>query len=382
MDYENNLYQDGANGNGTTDSLAQYMSSRPDTSYSSNADFVINGVLVPTIGLLGVAGNLLNLMILSWRCWRRDDDTLEKVALVGLIALAASDMCFCITIIPNFTEWKSIVIFDCRCFSMYFKLYGTYAQNVFIKTSTWLTMVVACARYIAICHPLRARICFGLTATKVAIVTTFIFWFIVLLPLLWEFKFVPFTLDNSTRYYTDTGAFRNNLEMRQAFTYIWAFLGYFIPVAILAFCNVNLIKALRESRLLRESAAAASHGNINARRSNRRITLTLVALVLMFMLLVSPSELLHFCMDVSPAGFRAFEIGILITNVLQAINFAFHFVLYCAVNVTFRRTLVTLGFLIMSFIRTPRWSRNSARGSFSGRSTFVHSVLRSNETNI
>ena len=109
-------------------------------------DDYVNGLVIPCIGLIGVVGNVLNLGILSWRSWRRDDDAMEKVALVGLIALAASDLCFCITILPNFASWRSSYGFETQSFGLYFRAYGHYFNDIFIKISTWLTMIVATAR--------------------------------------------------------------------------------------------------------------------------------------------------------------------------------------------------------------------------------------------
>ena len=123
------------------------------------------------------------------------------------------------------------------------------------------------------------------------------------------------------------------------FMYLWSTLGFVMPAAIVAFCNLRLICALRESMKLRAST-------IRSRKSTdwdytARITATLIALIIAFILLVSPSEILHFYRDVIKAKtFLAFETAVIMTNILQATNFAFHFILYCAVNVTFRRTLV------------------------------------------
>ncbi len=352
---------------------------------SPTGEFIINGVIVPTIGALGILGNLLNLGILSWRSWRKDDDTLEKVALVGLISLAVSDMCFCITVVPGFVCWDPLSYDDTKSFQLLYQAYGGYFKNVFIKTSTWLTMIVASARYVAICHPLRARMCFGLTPTKIAIIFTYVFWAVLSLPLLWEFKIIEFAPHNITEAYVlDFGPFSmENQAFKTTWNYVYAVLGYFIPISILAFCNVCLIRALRESRLLRETVATRSIKTSATRQGNHRITLTLVMLVLMFFLLVSPSELLHFVNQVTPEYVTVYELGILFTNVLQAVNFAFHFVLYVVVNVTFRRSLVNMGFYCLAVIQTSRFNRQAkGRESFSRRSTFAHSALRSNETHI
>ena len=127
--------------------------------------------------------------------------------------------------------------------------------------------------------------------------------------------------------------------MHQVFTYIWASLGYFLPMALLTYCNINLIRALRRSRKLRQMSAH-THAP-SGKDTNARITLTLIVLILMFTVLVSPSEVLHFYSELVVRGsYRTFEVAMHVTNILQALNFAFHFVLYCAVNVTFRRTLI------------------------------------------
>ena len=106
----------------------------------------ISTVIIPCIGICGVLGNLLNVGILSWRYWRQDEDTMEKVALVGLIALAVSDLCFCLVLITNFGHWTDTPVFMEFTFGIYVVMYGTYFHEIFLKTSTWLTMIVATAR--------------------------------------------------------------------------------------------------------------------------------------------------------------------------------------------------------------------------------------------
>ena len=53
-----------------------------NASFAETLDDYVTGLVVPCIGLFGVVGNFLNLGILSWRSWRRDDDTMEKVGSV------------------------------------------------------------------------------------------------------------------------------------------------------------------------------------------------------------------------------------------------------------------------------------------------------------
>lgn len=77
--------------------------------------------------------------------------------------------------------------------------------------------------------------------------------------------------------------------------------------------------------------------------SAHRITPTLIALIVLFTLLVTPSHLLVFVALTtgrSAAGlstYRTFEAATHVTNFLLLTNFAVNFVLYLVVNADFRR---------------------------------------------
>ena len=183
----------------------------------------------------------------------------------------------------------------------------------------------------------------------------------------------------------DVETFDTNKKLNSIFTYLWACLGYFVPVAVLAFCNVWLILALRESRVLRETAARVSSrsgGYSASRRSSNRITFTLIALVVMFIVLVSPSEIVHFYLHVQPEAMYTLEITLIMTNLLQTINYALTFVLYCAVNVTFRRTIIRMGYYVINICHRSGKRSMHRQESMSHRSTLLPSQLRSHETNI
>ena len=127
-----------------------------------------------------------------------------------------------------------------------------------------------------------------------------------------------------------------------AFTYVWSLLGFALPVLTLIYCNVHMVRALRESYRMRRlyvfnARAATSCGS--------RVTATLVAVVCMYLVLITPSELLQFYYYVvRRESVELFNTAIVAANVLQTMNFAFNFVLYCIVNVHFRETWKNLMF--------------------------------------
>ena len=320
-------------------------------------DYIINGAIIPAISVCGIIGNFLNLVILSWRYKKKGVDVLEKGSLLGLISLTVSDMMFCIVILPHMFYYKQKTAFNQYSFRMFYHVYGIYFQNVFIKTSTFLTLVVGVARYLGICHPLRARVFISLKGMRVTCTLTYVLWFSLMSPMLWMYKIEEFPISNTTiMYVTDLGTFGTNKSLNTTCTYTWALVGYFIPVAVLAFCNVNLIRALRQSMRLRRTSARGSGSSTAVHHEvSLRITLTLILLIVMFMVLVSPSEILHFVLEVFDKNqYQYFEVIMMFSNVLQAVNFAFHFVLYCIVNTTFRKSMVNLVLLVVKKCRPLR----------------------------
>lgn len=155
-------------------------------------------------------------------------------------------------------------------------------------------------------------------------------------------------------YILDLGTFVLNGRIYMAFSYVWSLLGFVLPVITLIYCNVHLVRALRESCRMRRLYV------VNARVSTScgsRVTPTLVAVVCMHLVLISPSELLQFYYyTVGRESVELFNTAVVATNVLQTANFALNFVLYSVVNVHFRETWKKL--ICCAFCR--RWRGRAA----------------------
>lgn len=157
------------------------------------------------------------------------------------------------------------------------------------------------------------------------------------------YEIVPVPCDNGqggqhVYYVLDQGYFAKQETLHKAFTYLWSVLGYVIPVAVLTYCNVHLIGALRESRRVRRQYRVHVGRVSNAPGPGVKITPTLVAIVCMLIILVSPAELVNFYYyAVEGTSVENFNVVMVATNVLVTMNFGLNFVLYCIVNVQFRK---------------------------------------------
>lgn len=294
--------------------------------------WIMSQVIGPTLCAFGITGNILNVIVLSRRQMQASiDNKMERTACLGLIVLAVSDMLYCVFTIPEAFS-KARVLYTSKSFWLYYSLYGSFLRNMMSYTSTWLTVLMALSRYMAICHPLHARIFVNPAGTKLSILLTIIFWACLTMPEAWSLYYTPLTEGNTTYIILEHGPFTTNTVLRNTFTYLWSILGFIIPVSILAFCNARLIQALRESQRMRREYRVHQRTT----RPGSKITPTLIAIVIMFIILVTPSEILNI---VRFSLHYELLLAVSITNVMHTLNFSMNFILYCVVNVHFRSTL-------------------------------------------
>lgn len=139
----------------------------PPLSTSHHVRSFINRVAIPLVLVFGAVGNAVSLAMLSSRagcCQRitgRSRSTklqpLERSAIVGLAALAMSDLFFCLVGIPAVFKTTRGATGIFGVFLLYYTVYRIPLHNLFLFSSTWIAVSVSSERFFAICFPLRAR---------------------------------------------------------------------------------------------------------------------------------------------------------------------------------------------------------------------------------
>lgn len=311
----------------------------------------ITRYIIPSVLSFGIVGNTLNLGLFGHRFGFRGHhlELLERSALAGLTALALSDLLFCVigvlvVALPRPVPGSTGVSPDgsgLMLVSFYYSLYKHALQNWFLFTSTWLTVVISLERFVVVGRPLKARWHLRARNSVIIYLFTFVVGGIVSLPLFLRHHVVRMScprVPSCTCNYVLPRAIFLHTGFRALYNVFWIVCGHVVPTVILAVANGRLLWVLYRSRA-RGIANPARYGCTS-------ITVTVIAIVFSFLLLVCPSmvfESIYLLSVVSGSGVErlasGFRMAIAITNLMQAVKFSVNFLLYCGVLKQFRKTI-------------------------------------------
>ena len=313
-------------------------------------EFLYTRVVV-SICCFGLLGNAVNLVVLSAK--RYQLGRMQQFARIGLMALAVSDSLFCLCALPHaFVERDPFT--NSVNFSLVFSAYGESFINVFAMIGTWLTVAMATGRYAAVCHPFQARAAIGRTVAlrMIALVSAMCVVFNVPRFFRNSIETCPLSgeVGNEMVYFRWFGPLHTSRHHDLELGYVWIYflVSVLVPLLVLMFTGFRLACWLRRGRLegagTEERAAAA--GDLGRFHDiDRSFTVTLVAVALMHVILVCPAELVSFSRGhllLPDDGYHVYNLLATVLNTLQAANYSFNFLLYCAINVTFRRRFMEL----------------------------------------
>lgn len=317
--------------------------------------------VIPAVCVFGFFGNILNVIVFSKKRMCKTLDEIEYCTTIFLIALAISDMMFCVCTFPQaFDDTDRALIYNISEFMLYYKMYSNFAINTFILSSTLLTVTTAIMRYTAICHPFHSRQFISFWKTVGAILLIFIFSAVFNSPYIWRYKIMKADCEIfGDNIRLESSDLFSNPDFVRSHRILWVVIGNFVPLVILLYCNIRLVKAIHESQKLR---LLHSRDNVGCLSAHRRINITLITIIIFFFILVAPSEISKFISYMSTSNSKRFSYYLvsMITNALQCINFSVNFVLYYVIIAPFRKTIHEFVCVLMSR-RGTRDSSNSPK---------------------
>ena len=293
------------------------------------ARFITGLICYPILCFLGLAGNMLSIIVMSQRKMATSTN-------VYLTALAVSDS---IKLINDSFYFLVILLLETdppagkKAYG-YMYPYAHYLFNMSVCVTAWLTVSVAAERYVMVCHAARARDMCNMMRAKLTSVAVFLSMSILTIPFALRYRTVwrVNAASNATELDVEVTELWNDADFKSTFTWLTNLLRSVIPLCIVMTFNYFIVQGLRRTKSHKKKMSA-----------RHRITIMLVSVIVLFLICVTPDAVMS-----TFFGFGYYDANYLvrgvreITDLLLTVNSALNFVLYCTFNKIFRRNFMAL----------------------------------------
>lgn len=262
-------------------------------------EFIWLGVVMGTICLLGIVGNLTNLLIF------RGLHKLSDAMLMMLKALAWSDL-FHISLFALIVCWPEIVFFVGAGQAVKTPLLYCYAYvwplvSITLNLSAWYMVLLSIHRYIAVRHPLHSATYSSVSKVSKQIFVVSLLAVVMDVPRFFELRVIELCdVDTNTTYKSigTTDLYRNKYYQIIYKNVLMTTYRKFIPFGIITVLSTRLIATLYSARRKRTRLTSGNGSDVTVRiptlrtqTVEYRITKTLIAIMVTFVFLNIPGTI-------------------------------------------------------------------------------------------
>jgi len=246
--------------------------------------FIINGVLTPIICITGLVGNSLGLWVLS-----RDPSNRRQTIYTYMFALMICDNVF--LFVGFFTTTMEVIgWFDQELrqrVQNYYIIFGGYAFLVLKHVSSFVLIIMAFERVMALCRPFRTKSSYLSTNPYKSISLTVAVTVVYLIPFFAGFRIIP--VQNNGNSTTETAIIvPEYLHVFHVYTFIETVILHYICPGLLLLLNVMIVTVYSRHRKQRSSL------RMNRTRDNQlKITTIVVCVAGMYIFLSLPNMFLQ-----------------------------------------------------------------------------------------
>lgn len=270
------------------------------------------------VSLLGLGGNCLSFIVLQRAFGRSPMFFVLRVLSISDSAFLVS--VFTVQTVVNVHAYPvtGLELLSCRS-HIQFLVWPVMMTTQ--MTTVWLTVLVSCERWVAICHPLQAASICTLSKVRSGVAIITITSIVFNIPRYFEFGF--------DMQKTSVGT---HPVYRYLYTCaLYSLLLFFVPLLLLLFLNLRLVLALRQGK--REWQQLRYR-----QRREQNLTVIPLTIVVIFLIGGTPSLAVNVADSINPDLFLNNQNSsyIVTANFLVVLNSASNFVVYCLLGKTFR----------------------------------------------
>lgn len=305
----------------------------PDTAHFAIRDIIYNH-LGPIVCVFGMITNIINLIVLT-------QNQLPESPYTSLTGLACTDFGALMLSFIYMKFSKDVYTYEWRFFDAYIFIGFV---NICTTSSVWITVQLTVERFLFVRHPLWAKDTCDRASAKVKVLMTIgaaalfnIPRFLVFKPTLHKGMWIL----ASTEFRRGTTFFVIN--------WIYSVCIHFLPLAVLSAANIYLVYAVHQAGQQRQKLQIRNNREAAWQREQRRLTITLISIVFLFIVCIIPSAFSDFPIAYALFGKGKTELEFktssfyfslqYIANFLVWLELSLNFVLYCAFNEKFRRVM-------------------------------------------
>ncbi|KAK0081602.1 hypothetical protein PV325_011873 [Microctonus aethiopoides] len=296
-------------------------------------EFITNGILLNVVGIFGLFGNIISMIILSRPQMKSSINYL-------LIGLARCDTILIITAVL-LHGLPAIYAYTGLLFTYKFETYPRIVRYLYPLSCTaqmvtvYLTLTVTMERYVAVCHPLRARSLCTYGRARIAVICIIIVSILYNLPKFWEVDLEEeiHWKYNVTIYCVVPAILRSNdLYITIYVNWMYFFVYYAFPFVALVVFNVAIYRRVRKAN--RDLQQLSRH----QRREINLATMLLCVVIVFIVCNVLPlaSNVFEKFQVLPPAWLV--QAG----NLLVTINSSINFIVYVIFGRNFKRLFIRL----------------------------------------
>ncbi|XP_022899790.1 probable G-protein coupled receptor B0563.6 [Onthophagus taurus] len=297
------------------------------------------GIALPAIGLLGVIGNILNLVVLTRKNMRGTAYIyMRGYSAAALLAiLFAVPFAWRVLVHEEFGNWDNLIL------AFYHTHLELFLGNGCLGVGVLMLIALTLERYVSVCHPGYARPCLGPPKRVVCLISMATF--IVYLPAVFRSQIVPCRIESTgeTLYRRQDVNDMVNHKLFKAYTIAIELIFKVIPIILLAVLNARILLVYRKSCEKRRKMTLyrTTSGEEDPRKfaEERRLVLLLGSTSILFLVCISPMVILNVTLSENNLQSYAYQVFRALANLLEITNYSITFYIYCLFSEDFRNTL-------------------------------------------